>query len=242
MSNKLVFLAVIFLVLVLVFLLGFRPTRIEFGADTCLTSSCLIGEKVRLAVDLAQSGSDTITGIAIKSSALKNSLEVSDPNQLKQGKVILNLEFRDDVRPGEYPVELEFHYSRNVDEFQRIIDGILGKNPGVTTKSQSVKLRYPDIVLKVEKTRDDYNSGSLDIFLSNKEETRSVSCRIQVNTGRDLSLSHPELTRSDSDPLSFVYVSRQDSIASGQNGRCCKDVKMQAGHTEATAKISVFPI
>lgn len=236
MPNITIVIAVIFVITlaVLVLIGGYTPTSIEIGSDTCVTSYCLVGQKVNMNINL--NGVKT-NSLKVSSDAMTKDVEKDMPeignNPIEFSLSTQNIEGRHFIRIEAEPE------SDTVWSIRKFLLGwLLGDK---VVHEEYFDVRYPKIELEYTESSSSSLVKISDAHLKNKDD-KQFTCKIAIETSPDISLVHSGFNKINEGEDFKLYESSLENIQSGFGSKCCTNIEFNAGTQAATAQIEIKPV
>lgn len=235
MPNWTIGISLVFVLIVAMFVLlgGYTPTNIEIGSDTCVTSYCLVGQKVNMNINLkgGKANSLKVKSDAMAEEIIKDTPEIGD-NPIEFSLSTQNIEGRHYIRIEAEPE------SNTIWSIRSILLGWLFGDKVVQDVYFDVK--YP----KIEMEHKDVSTSSLikttDVHLKNKDD-RKFLCKIKIETSPDISVLHSGFVKISEGENFKLYESSLEEIQPGFDSSCCNSIEFKAGTQAAEAQIQIIP-
>jgi len=228
-----VYLILIIAAIGFVFLIGYTPTTIEIGSDTCITDYCLVGQKVKMNLNFKGS---PINDLKISSDVMEDeSIENTPESENVPIEFMLSTE---NIEGSHYiRIEAEPDNSDTIWSLRKFLLGwILGDK---IVKTETLNVRYPKIEMVYNYMSQTSTKRIGEVILKNKDNS-AFSCRTVIQTSPDISISHSSFHKDREGEEFKYYISEfetiQPNIDSGFNS-----IEFKAGTQAAIAQIKIIP-
>ncbi len=227
------------------------PVEIEISETTCLTSYCLVGQKVAFNLKMTPNGQRNITNFRIESDAIEQSTleginrDFGSVNEHSSIPISFTLKNNLDERDYTFSIKGETTTSWFSDFFWMIKKSFIDKftNKEDVIYKQDFAVRYPEVDFEFTKKEENAEKleATYDLDFRNKD-TNVIDCKVSIETSTDAFIEHHLLNMTSEDQTKRVYESPYTDIKPNENGNCCNTILLHANTMIAEAQIIATPI